>query len=170
MNNVANEKNKDTLTMPQRVGELVLVFGMALLFAFFVVHQIFNTGFFTSKFGTFEMVCLYVPIVIASLAPLVRAITGQRNPARPIEALGNLSLAFGSFWLLLVFPFDYTHLADVLPGVSRFVLAWITDDIARIFFVLQIIVAFLSAIVLMWQYFSFRARTTYATAHQDAMR
>lgn len=165
MNNVTYKNAKEFLTIPQRVGELVLVFGMGLLFGFFVVHQILNTGFFTSEFGTFEMVCLYVPILIASLAPLTRAITGQRNPARPIEALGDLCLAFGSLWLLLVFPFDYTHLADVLPGVFRFVLAWITDDIARLFFVLQILVAFVSAIVLMWQYFSFRARTTYATVH-----
>ncbi len=161
MNNVANKNDKETLTMPQRAGELLLFFGLGLLLTFFVVHQIFNTGFFTSKFGTFEMVCLYVPIVIASLAPLVRALTGQRNPARPIEALGNLSLALGSLWLLIVFPFDYSHLADVLPNALQFLLAWITDNIARIVFVLQVIGAFISAIVLLWQYFSFRAHSSY---------
>ena len=165
MNNVANKNEQEFLTMPQRAGELLLVFGMGLLFTFFVVHQIFSTGFFTSKFGTFEIVCLYVPIGIASLAPLVRAITGQRNPARPIEALGSLCLAFGSLWLLIVFPFDYSHLADVLPNALRFLLAWITDNIARIVFVLQIIVAFISAIVLMWQFFARRAQMTYAPGH-----
>jgi hypothetical protein len=33
--------------------------------------------------------------------------------------------------LLIIFPFDFQYLADVLPESLRFLLEWVSDDIAR---------------------------------------
>lgn len=38
-------------------------------------------------------------------------------------------MAFSFVWLLVVFPFDFNHFADVLPESLRFLLQWITNDI-----------------------------------------
>ena len=90
-----HKTDTETLTHTQRWLELFIVAAMIALLIFFGVHQVTNTGFFTDEFGTFEQLCLYIPIVVACLAPAVRAFTGRRNPGRLFEAIGALCLAFG---------------------------------------------------------------------------
>jgi hypothetical protein len=144
--------HKDTLSMAQRWLELSFVAALGLLFGFFVRHQAANTGFFTEKFGIVEMVCLYTPIILAAAAPLIRAFTGHRNPARPFEAASSLFTALTAVWFLLVFPFNFAHFGDVLPTSVRFILTWINDDIGKIPLILQVILGPISAIVTVWQY------------------
>jgi len=54
--------------------------------------------------------------------------------------------------------FNFSHLADALPGAIRFVLAWITNDIGRVFLILQIIIGSITAIFTTWKYLSMRRR------------
>lgn len=152
----SDRSDKDVLSFGQRTGEIITVFLMLCLFAFLAYHQWANTGFYTEKFGALEMICLYVPIFVALSAPLIRAAVGQRNPARPFEAAGSLFLAVGSLVLLTVFPFNYAHLADALPEGLRFILAWVTNDIAKVVLLVQVIFGSLAALVTMWKYFSVR--------------
>jgi hypothetical protein len=138
--------------------ELLLVGAMLLLGGYLVIHQVTNTGLFTAKFGSLEMLCLYGPILLALVAPMVRALTGHRNPARPFEIATNLFLAIGSLWLLIAFPFSFAHLADALPGGLRFVLAWFTDDVGKVALVLQVIIGPISALLTARKYLSIRGR------------
>jgi hypothetical protein len=39
-----------------------------------------------------------------------------------------------------VFPFEFAHFADVSPDSLRFLVGWISNDIARVLMVLAIIV------------------------------
>ena len=139
MSTVIESTKRDILSPLQRWLEAAIVVGMLLLFAFLAYHQWANTGFFTSKFGVLEMICLYSPLFLALVAPLIRFWTGHRQPARPFEAADYLLLALGSLWLLIVFPFDFTHLADALPVSLRFILAWVSDDIGKLPLVIQVI-------------------------------
>jgi hypothetical protein len=150
--------DREALTPAQRGGELVSVAVMLLLFAFFVSHQVRQTGFFTAKFGAVEMVCVYGPILFFLVAPVVRAVTGRRNPARPFDVVSNMFLALAAVYLLLVFPFNCAHLADALPSALRFLLAWVTDEIGRVVLILQIIVGTIWAIVTVVIYLSVRRR------------
>ena len=129
---------------------------MIVLFGFFAYHQRANTGFFTPKFEPFEMLCLYGPILVALAAPASRAWNGRRNPARPLDVAMNLSLTAGSLWLLIVFPFNFSHLADVLPGLVRFLISWITDDIGKIMMVLQVVLGPITALTTTAKYISLR--------------
>jgi hypothetical protein len=45
----------------------------------------------------------------------------------------------GIAWLFMVFPFDFAYFADVLPDFLRFLVQWISNDIARVLMVLGII-------------------------------
>lgn len=42
-------------------------------------------------------------------------------------------------WLFVVFPFDFSRLADVLPDFLRFLLLWISNDVARVLLAIAII-------------------------------
>lgn len=156
MNSTKQHNNKESLTSLERGLEVVLILTMMLLFGFFVYHQVTNTGFFTDKFGTVEMICLYGPLIFAWIAPAVRTLSGHRNPARPFEAATNLFLALGSLWLLIVFPFSFPHLADALPAPIRFVLVWTTDGFGQAILILQVVVGTVTTISKMRTYVSVR--------------
>ncbi|HVB62779.1 MAG TPA: hypothetical protein VNE61_16420 [Ktedonobacteraceae bacterium] len=158
MKTVGEKTDKEVLTTGQRFGEFVSVVATLLLCGFFVYHQVANTGFFTAKFGALEMFCLYGPILVSLAAPAVRAVTGRRNPARPLEVATNVFMAIAALWLLEVFPFNFSHLADALPGAIHFVLAWITNDIGKVLLILQIIIGSISAFLTTWKYLSMRRR------------
>ena len=80
------------------------------------------------------------------------------DPGRLWDAAAKLCLAAGSLWLLMRFPFDYTHLTDVLPVSMRFPFVWVTDGIARIILLLQVITGPLGAIKETWDYFRVSAQ------------
>src|SRR4030042_4146676 len=111
MQNPTNEVKDTRLTMPQRWAGLYPDVLMLLLLAFFAYHQRMSTGFFTEKFGLPEMIALYVPILISLAPPIQRLLQGERNPARPLEAVTDLSLAIGSLWLWNHFPLYFSPLA-----------------------------------------------------------
>lgn len=150
MNTRTNDK--DMLNPVERWLERFSVVLILLLLGFFMLHQFANTGFFTERFGTAEMLCLYVPIVVAMLPPLIRARMGRRHPARLWVAASSLLTAVTALWLLSTFPFNFAHFADFLPGSVRFMFFWLSDDLAKIPLVLQIIVGPISALVAVWQF------------------
>ena len=117
---------------------LVVVSGLVGLY--FIAHQTSSTGFFTSKFSTFEMVMLY-GISIYWITTSVLILLGQKNPSRDLDSYGGLFFAtFAIAWLFLVFPFDFTYFADVLqPDFLRPLVRLISNDIARVLMVLAII-------------------------------
>lgn len=150
------KKELEKLSIAQCVAGLYTDGLMLLLLAFFAYHQWKNTGFFTEKFGWAEMIALYVPILISLAPPLQRLIQGRRNPARPLEAATDLSLAIGSFWLWTHFPFNFTHLADPFPPAMRFAFAWITNNVGRWILLLQVIIGIISSISTIASYLSMR--------------
>ncbi len=154
----AQTNDRDTLTIAQRLPELVVAIAMFGLLGFFVYHQQTESGFFTEKFGTAEMFWLYGPILAGIVAPLVRAWTGNRNPARPFEIATSLFLAVGSLWLLSVFPFDFSRLAETLPTGLQFALSWITDGVGKLVLLLQVIIGPISALLVALKYFAARRR------------
>lgn len=150
--------NQSSMTPAQRWAGLYTVGLMLLLLIFFAYHQWANTGFFTAKFGWIEMLALYGPIVISLAPPLQRAVQGQRNPARPLEAASDLLLAVGSIWLRNTFPFNFAHLADPFPAAMRFAFAWLTNDVGRFILLLQILIGFISATATIASYISVRRK------------
>jgi hypothetical protein len=145
----------EILSAGQRFGEAVSAVIVLLILAFYLYHQVANTGFFTSKFGGWEMFAFYGSILLSLVPPIGRAVIGRRNPVRPVEAACNLFFAFASLWLLFVFPFNFAHFANALPGGIRFALSWVTDDIAKLVLVLVFLGTLISAAVNIVKYLTF---------------
>ena len=122
----------------------VVVFTLIVLYLF--AHQLWSTGFFTATFGTLEMLLLYGSliewIVVAALE-----VFGRKNLSRDIDAFGGIIfVTIGGVWLFVVFPFEFAYFADVLPGFLRFLVQWVSNDIARVVIVLWIIVNLVAAV------------------------
>ena len=133
------EAKKDSLSFSERVGEVVGALCILVCLVFWVAHQTSSSGFFTSKFGPAETFLFYVPTVIGLVTTVAKVVVGRKNVLRPFQTLERGLGAVGGVWLLAVFPFDFSHLADVLPDFLRFLLQWISNDVAKVLLAILII-------------------------------
>ena len=121
-------------------GAIAFAVVFTLIVLYTVAHQMWSTDFFTATFGTFEMLLLYGSL-IEWIVVAVLEVFGRKNLSRDIDAFGGLIfVTVGFAWLFLVFPFEFAYFADVLPDFLRFLVQWISNDIARVLMVLGFIV------------------------------
>jgi len=140
------EAKKDIIPYSERVSNIVGAVVGFLIVLYFVAHQMGSTGFFTSKFDTLEMLLFYGSLMFGPVSAALRGLFGRKNLARLFNVFGLILVAVAIAWLFVVFPFDFAYFADVLPGFLRFLLQWISNDIARVLMVLGIIVTLVMAI------------------------
>jgi hypothetical protein len=136
----------DKMRPGDRGGTAFGAFVSFLILLFFVENQVRNTGFFTPSFGPLEEALFYGTAVFGILLSLARAAVGRRNPLRPFDALDGLLLLVASVWLFHVFPFDFKHLPDLVPGFLRFAVAWVSDPVGKLALVLVAVGGFASMV------------------------
>ncbi|MFX1284691.1 MAG: hypothetical protein ACFFB5_13615 [Promethearchaeota archaeon] len=138
---LAEAELSDEISVADIGASIFLLVVNGLLGLYFIAHQAEATGFFTPKFSTLEMVLLY-GILIYWITTSVLILIGQKHPSRNLDTYGGLLFAsFAILWLLLVFPFDFTHFADVWqPEFLKFLVQWISNEIAWVLLVLLFIV------------------------------
>jgi hypothetical protein len=82
----------------------------------------------------------YGSLVFWIITASLEGIFGQRLLSRLFDTFGGIIfVTVATAWLLVVFPFEFAYLADVLPESLRFTLRWISNDVARVVLVLVII-------------------------------
>ena len=140
------EAKKDIIPYSERVGNVVAVVVIILVVLYFVAHQMWSTGFFTSKFRILEMFLFYASLLYGLVPTGVRSLVGRKNLARLFDVFGYVLFTITLVWLYVVFPFDFACFADVLPSFLRFLVQWIFNDIARVLMVLGMIAAPVMAI------------------------
>jgi len=131
----------------ERVFGIAIVVVSVLMILYFVVHQTGSTGFFTTAFGTLEMIMLYGNLIAWVITGALEGIFGQRLLSRLFDVFGGVIFITVSLaWLFAVFPFEFAYFADVLPDSLRFLVQWISNDIARGMMVLGIIICTIAAV------------------------
>jgi len=111
--------------------------GSILMILYLSAHQMWSTGFFTEAFGTTEMIMLYGSWISWIITSGLEGVLGQRLLSRLFDTFGGIIfIAVATVWLTVVFPFNFAYFADVLPEGLRFLLQWISNDIARVLMVL----------------------------------
>lgn len=83
--------------------------------------------------------------MLRSYARALKALVGRKNLARFFEAVGAGLGVVVVAWFLIVFPFDFVYVADILPEFLRFLLQWLSNDIAGAFMIVGIIVSIIVA-------------------------
>ena len=115
-----------------RFTGIALAVVSVFMIAYFVSHQMGSTGFFTPKFGTLEMFLLYGSLVAWIITGSLDGIFGHRLLSRLFDVFGGiLFITISLVWLLVSFPFEFAYFADVLPDFLKFLVQWISNDIAR---------------------------------------
>jgi hypothetical protein len=135
------EVKKDTVPYSEHVGSVVAVVLGVLVFFYFVANQMWSTGFFTATFGIIEVSLFYGVMILEIVPNAMKALFGRKNLARFFEVLASVMFVVALAWLFVVFPFNFTYFADVLPGSLRFLLQWISNDIVGGLMVFGLIVA-----------------------------
>ena len=124
----------------ERPMSFAIVVSMGLIILYFGAHQMLSTGFFTASFGIFEMIMLYGSL-FAWIVTAALMLAGLKGPSRDFDAFGGLLFAGVSIaWILVVFPFDFALFADVLPVFLRFLMQWISNEVAWVLMMLSIVV------------------------------
>lgn len=143
---VEEEAKKDVISYSDRVGNVFGVICGVLVMLYFVAHQTWATGFFTETFGTSEMLLFYGSLIVGIVSSALKVMYGRKNPSRLFDVFGLIFVVAAISWLLATFPFDFTYFANVLPEFLRFLVQWISNDIARVVMVLAIIVTLVMAV------------------------
>ena len=93
----------------ERVVGIVIVIFSILMILYFGSHQMQSTGFFTSKFGTLEMLLLYGFWIFWVTTSGLEGLLGRRLLSRLVDVFGGIIFAsIAIAWLLFVFPFEFT--------------------------------------------------------------
>ena len=122
-----------SIPVDERISSAAIALFSVLMVLFFVSHQTQSTGFFTAEFGTLEQVLFYGYWIVWVTTASLEGILGLRLLFRLFDVFGGIIFVLTStIMLLIIFPFDFQYLADVLPESLRFLLQWISDDIARV--------------------------------------
>ena len=131
----------------ERGFDIALVVINILIILYFATHQMQSTGFLTESFGTLEMFFLYGYSVFWIISAGLEGVLGLRLLSRLFDVFGGV--IFGGIciiWLLAVFPFEFAYFADILPNSIKFLLQWISNDIARVIMMVGIIIHLVAAI------------------------
>ncbi|MCW3974949.1 MAG: hypothetical protein NWE86_01745 [Candidatus Bathyarchaeota archaeon] len=151
-----SEAKKDIMKVSERAGEVIGIFCILILLVFFITHHISSAGFFTPKFGSLEQFLFYGSLSFGIITSVGKIIVGRKNVIRPLDAFGAIFSGIALLWLLNVFPFNFSHLSDILPDSLRVIIMWISNDIAKILMILGIIVSFIVAVYMIALYISIR--------------
>jgi hypothetical protein len=138
---------EEPLPRNERVFGICIVIFCVLMIIFFINHQMNSTGFFTSEFRALETLFFYGFWIFWISTASLESIFNQRLLSRIDDTFGGIIFAVISLIILLIlFPFEFSHFSDALPESLRFLVQWISNDIARVIMVLLAIAHLAAAI------------------------
>ncbi|MBD3212957.1 MAG: hypothetical protein GF311_10145 [Candidatus Lokiarchaeota archaeon] len=124
---------EEKLPLNERIFGILIVVFCTMAILYFVAHQLLATGFFTPKFGITEMVFFYGFWLMWIITATLESILNQRFLSRIFDTFGGIIFAvIATLWLLIVFPFDFAYITDLLPGAIRFFVQWISNVVAQV--------------------------------------
>jgi NADPH:quinone reductase-like Zn-dependent oxidoreductase len=93
------------------------------------------------------MFMFYGILVFWIITAGLEGVLGQRLLSRLFDSFGGVIFAgVATAWLLVVFPFEFAHFSDAVPEFLRFLVQWISNDIARVVMAIAVILYFAAAI------------------------
>jgi hypothetical protein len=113
--------------------------GVLLTVAFFAAHQALSTGFFLAGFGSTEAALFYGSILYGIIVTNTAVFGLKEDRALVLDLIGGILWTVATVWLYLVFPFDFSNFAAVVPWPLQLMFSWVTNGIARIIWVLLVL-------------------------------
>jgi hypothetical protein len=129
---IDREVKADRIVGGALFGEIVALIVISSLLAFFVVHEVRDTGFYTDEFGALEKFLLFGAGAFAVFLIALRIVVRRKNIIRPLDFASLAMFVVAHLVLLSVFPFDFAYVGDALPRYLSWTVGWISDDIGAI--------------------------------------
>jgi hypothetical protein len=129
---IDRETKNDKIVGGALFGEIAALVMISAILAFFVAHELRDTGFYTDEFGPLEKFLLFGAGGFAVSLIALRIVVRRKNLIRPLDFASMMLFVVAHSVLLVVFPFDFTHVGDALPGYLSWTVRWISDDLGAI--------------------------------------
>jgi hypothetical protein len=136
---IDKEVKNDRIEGGALYGEIAALILMSALLAFFVTHELRDTGFYTDEFGALEKSLLFGAGGFAVFLIALRVVVRRKNVIRPLDFASMILFVVAHIVLLSVFPFDFAYVGDALPGYLAWAVDWISDDMGAILLALGVI-------------------------------
>ena len=153
----SREAGRDRLGAGERAGNIVGIAVIAAIFLLFL-HIQYNDvfGFFTSAFGPAEQLAFYGSLLFGIVPNLTRALTGSRNAGRLTDVASSIVFVVAGTYLLITFPFDFSHLIALAPDDVEARLSWVTNSLFMLLLRIVLVLSVLGAAFNAWMYLSVR--------------
>lgn len=129
---IDRETKNDKIVGGALFGEIAALAVISAILAFFVAHELRDTGFYTYEFGALEKFLLFGAGGFAVSLIALRVVVRRKNVIRPLDFASMIMFVVAHAVLLAVFPFDFAYVGDALPGYLSWTVSWISDDFGAI--------------------------------------
>lgn len=143
--NWKREAATDRMKQPERAGQLISVMLTVIAATYLFMHWLRDTGFYDPGFDEIDATMLFGPMLFSLVPPLFRFLVGRKNASRPSDVIVSVLFIISAIYFLANFMFNMEVFATPLPEGVRFLLDWISDDVARILLGLAIVGGVFSA-------------------------
>jgi len=140
MKTAEKEAKKDRIPNAERYGQIIGIVFIIIFISFFALHQTRDTGFFTEDFGSLAAIIFYAFAAYGIIPAIVKILTGRKNIGRGFDIIGGVIFLIAAVYLLYIFPFDFSHVAEPLPHSLEFLISWISDTFIRVVFSIGIVI------------------------------
>ena len=125
---IDRETKNDKIVRGALFGEIAALVAISAILAFFVTHELRDTGFYTDEFGPLEKFLLFGAGGFAVSLIALRIVVRRKNMIRPLDFASMIMFVIAHVVLFVVFPFDFAYVGDALPGYLSWTVGWISDD------------------------------------------
>ena len=129
---IDRETKNDKIVGGALSGEIAALVAISAILAFFVTHELRDTGFYTVEFGPLERFLLFGAGGFAVSLIALRIVVRRKNMIRPLDFASMIMFVIAHVVLFVVFPFDFAYVGDALPGYLSWTVGWISDDLGAI--------------------------------------
>jgi hypothetical protein len=116
---------------PKPTDAIIPTAAILLTAAFFATHQAWSTGFFQPSFTPLQAALFYSSILYGIVVTSTGAFKIRQDQTLVLDLIGGVLWTITAIWLYFAFPFDFTHLAAVVPWPLTFIVTWITNGVAK---------------------------------------
>ncbi len=129
---IDRETKNDKIVRGALFGPIAALVAISAILAFFVAHELRDTGFYTDEFGALEKFLLFGAGGFAVSRIALRIVVRRKNVIRPLDFASMMMFVVAHAVLLAVFPFDFAYVGDALPGYLSWTVGWISDDLGAV--------------------------------------
>ena len=118
---------------------IIPLLGVMLVVGFFIAHQAWSTGFFNANFDLAEAVLFYGVFFFVALQVIAPIYLVNRRAITTVYSTAAIFCIVATAWLIIRYPFNFSHLTDVMPARTQFSRNRVTSDLGQLLVVLLLV-------------------------------